>query len=1089
MTRVQRPEFKIANEKIFNGLTIEASAGSGKTFSVVGMVAIQLATRENLRISQILITTFTRNAAAELRDRVRRQLVSLHAALSNEDEPIAADNEIANWLAQNDRAARAARLDRAIREFDTATISTIHSVCARVLTIAGLPVVGEGRASSEIESLVATEVNSRIVTEFTEEDVASAGDIAAYSRRVVAAVKELLSSPRSVLSVDGAIDESGDDVSADIGRKTRHIVRTVAGRIADLTASDPTFDDLLLRTAEILGNGPNGDPAVAKAFRERFLLAVIDEAQDTDALQWEIFRSAFDADEDSRALITVGDPKQAIYRFRGADVQAYLANRDESKVQTLARNWRSDKQLVAAMNAVFADNEFGDGIEYLPVTTPDTAPDSSISGFPALSVINLGKQTNARSLVGPTARRVRQLLDGMEIEKQGKMRGLLPEDICVLVRSRTNGRLVEAALRALRIPAVSSGTESVMNGVVASDLTRVVKAMAEMSNESRLRLAAATAFLGADLTDIGAISDDELQKHGQTLLGWNNVLRRKGVGAWAHTMRSDTRIMTRLVSGREGERRETDFAHVIELLHAATKGKGCSAHDVLAAIEQLSELEATAETVSRRVESDRPAVQIMTVHASKGLEFPVVVVADLWKMNKSTGSIPSVPVFHRTEPDGTKHRVIDVGWVVGSGRADKAGADLKSAEEQAESRRLFYVAMTRAKHHVSLIHAGDDSGRVTDGIIDRIEEHADGSTYAIEPPPPPVAPYAPGSASTRALAAAPVTRTIRQTYQRLSFSGITKHHRGDSSTPVDTLDSVGGGEQDDDQIITVRSGYSDDSVKAGVPSMPLARLMGGTYFGKVMHKVYELLDFTAADLRGEVERVIDSVVVGAMANDRDALIDGVVLSLRTPLGGPLGDMRLADIAPTDRIAEMNFEIGLAGIDAGVTVSDVAALVRQTLVDVGRSDDDLVPYLEGLERSFRTQIVGLMNGSIDALLRVKNNGEDRYFVTDYKTNRLDLEGVNSMIDGYARHSMLDEMQKHDYPLQAIIYGVSVYRYLRWAQPGIDADAAVAGFAYFFVRGMVGPETPQTDDHRHGVFTWQAPVGLWSRLSDLFSGVKA
>ena len=1086
MTNVQRPEFKLKKNEVFNGLTIEASAGSGKTFSVVGVVAMQLATREDLRISQILITTFTRNAAAELRDRVRRQLVSLHAVLSNENVPIDVDNEVAHKLSQEDRAARAARLERAIREFDTATISTIHSVCARVLTIAGLPVVGEGRASSEIESLVATEVNSRIITEFTEADAADAGDIAAYSRRVVAAVKELLSSPRSVLSVDGNIDETGDDVSTELGRKTRHIVRTVATRIADLTASDPTFDDLLLRTAEILGNGPNGDPAVAATFRDRYRLAVIDEAQDTDALQWEIFRSAFDADEDSRALITVGDPKQAIYRFRGADVQAYLANRDESKVQTLARNWRSDKELVAAMNAVFADGEFGDGIGYLPVSTPDSAPDSSISGFPALSVIDLGKQTNARSLVVPTARRVRELLEGMKIEKKGNMVDLRPEDICVLVRSRTNGRLVEAALRELRIPAVSSGTESVMNGVVAADLTRVVKAMAEMSNESRLRMAAATVFLGADLTDIGAIDDHELQRHGQTLLEWNNVLRRKGVSAWANRIRSQEGVMTRLVSGRDGERRETDFAHVIELLHSATKGKGCGAHEVLAAIEQLSELEATAETVSRRVESDRPAVQIMTVHASKGLEFPVVVVADLWKMNKSSGPKPSVPVFHRTEPGGAKHRVIDVGWVVG--RADQSGADLKSAEEQAESRRLFYVAMTRAKHHVSLIHGGDDSARVTDGIIARIRENAPSGCYSVEGPVPKAAPYNPPAPVVTELTSAPFTAPVRQTYQRLSFSGITKHHRGDSATPVDAVEPAGGGDQDDDQIITIRSGYSDGAMRPDDPPMPIARLMGGTYFGKVMHKVYELLDFTAADLRAEVSRVIDSVVVGAMAADRDALVDGVVLSLQTPLGGPLGGLRLADIAPADRIAEMNFEMGLAGIDDGITVADVASTVKASLVEAGRGNDDLIPYLEGLERSFRTQLVGLMNGSIDALLRVRNSGEDRYFVSDYKTNRLDHENVAYMIDGYARESMLEEMQKHDYPLQAIIYGVSVHRYLRWAQPEIDADAAVAGFAYFFVRGMVGPGTPETEGHRHGVFTWQAPAGLWSRLSALFSGVK-
>jgi exodeoxyribonuclease V beta subunit len=114
-------------------------------------------------------------------------------------------------------------------------------------------------------------------------------------------------------------------------------------------------------------------------------------------------------------------------------------------------------------------------------------------------------------------------------------------------------------------------------------------------------------------------------------------------------------------------------------------------------------------------------------------------------------------------------------------------------------------------------------------------------------------------------------------------------------------------------------------------------------------------------------------------------------------------------------------------------------------------------------------------------------EQKFFITDYKTNRLDRDGVDTMINGYSRDSMLEEMEHHDYPLQALIYGVGVYRFLRWARPDIDADAAIAGFSYFFVRGMVGSETPIDGQHRHGVFSWEAPEGLWPALSDLFSRV--
>jgi len=203
------------------------------------------------------------------------------------------------------------------------------------------------------------------------------------------------------------------------------------------------------------------------------------------------------------------------------------------------------------------------------------------------------------------------------------------------------------------------------------------------------------------------------------------------------------------------------------------------------------------------------------------------------------------------------------------------------------------------------------------------------------------------------------------------------------------------------------------------------------------------------------------------------------------MGGQLGSLRLRDITRENRLDELGFEMGLANGDAKVTVSEIGRVVKSALVAAGRENDILMEYLNGVEQTFNTQLVGLMNGSIDALLRVQDGDEQKFYVTDYKTNRLDRDGVDTMIDGYSRTSMLEEMGHHDYPLQALIYGVSVYRFLRWARPHMDADVAIAGFAYFFVRGMVGEGTPINGDDRHGVFTWEAPSGLWPALSDLFS----
>jgi exodeoxyribonuclease V beta subunit len=165
MMSVQPNEFKVDDPSIFNGLVVEASAGSGKTFSVAGMVTLQLALREDLRVADILVTTFTRNAAAELRDRIRRQLVSLEKALRLNS--VKADDAVGQVLLSGDRLTYAGRLDRAIREFDTATIATMHSVCSKVLAMAGLVVAGEGRSGVEIDELIASEVNSAIISHFS----------------------------------------------------------------------------------------------------------------------------------------------------------------------------------------------------------------------------------------------------------------------------------------------------------------------------------------------------------------------------------------------------------------------------------------------------------------------------------------------------------------------------------------------------------------------------------------------------------------------------------------------------------------------------------------------------------------------------------------------------------------------------------------------------------------------------------------------------------------------------------------------------------------------------------------------------------
>jgi len=1083
MMSAEWEDFDILDPRLENGLVIEASAGTGKTFSVAAIVVRALSLDSSLRISQILVTTFTRNAAAELRDRIRRRLVSVESQL-RANAPRDSDS-LAVSLCGDNRLAYADNLARAIREFDTATISTIHSVCARILTIAGLPAVGD-ESSSDISELLNEVVNDMIISESLLGKQWDAG-------RLRNVVEERLRSPQSVLSFQPYV-RANELHKNDQMRHLCDLVEKCVGIIREKTEQDPTFDDMLRRAAEVFA-----DPyysSVAVSFSQRFALAIIDEAQDTDKVQWCIFQKVFTAEDVQRKLIAVGDPKQAIYRFRGADVEAYLNVRDPQKIRTLRQNWRSDSALITALNQLFADQSFGEGINYVPVSAQPNAPVSAVQGTLPLTIINIGQTNNKQRIIKPAARRVREILEVVSI-KRGEVIGPCElGDICVLVSSKASGRAIETELRRLGVSAVSSGTENVMEGEIAIAFRRLFEAMNKPYSISAIRLAASTVFFDKNLAEVGGLTDTEIEEIQLVLLKWGSIVRRSGVSALATTLRSTISIVECLVRGDDGERHETDFSHVVELLHSGSGGRGCSPSELLELFEELLRRDATSETVSRRIESDRDAVQIMTVHASKGLEFPVVVVTDLWKLNKPSRGART---FHRLieGSDGQKERVIDVGAIIE--RDDKNGKVAKKIEEEDETRRLFYVAMTRAQHHVSLIvgsrvdgSKNDGGPRATDGLLD--EGRFSSCEELVE-----IIPsvkigifdrYISKKTHNNNLETAPLPAPIVQSYQRMSFSSISKKHEGRQSNDVSLTDTSGGGFEDDD-VISIRSGYATSDVALGVSQMPFARLVGGTYFGKVMHSVYEHVDFAVSDLYSEVSRVVDEIVSGALLkHHRSHIIDGVMLSLQTPLGGLLGNSTLSSIQKRDRLDELNFELALASLADAVMVSDVGKVLLQSLRDSNRQDDVMWHYSQELTSSaFDIPLVGIMNGSIDALLRVSTDSGQQLIVTDYKSNRLDTDGDDSLIAGYDRQSMMSEMAHHNYPLQALIYGVAVHRYVRWRVPNVALRPQVGGIAYFFIRGMVGPDTPTVDQDRHGVFTWVAPLGLWESLSNLFSGVKA
>jgi exodeoxyribonuclease V beta subunit len=1090
--------FSLTEYPLPTGTIVEASAGTGKTYSVAAYVTHALAADESLRIGNILVTTYTRNAAAELRDRIRGRLVAT-ARLLRSGATEGRDALDAKLLAArpDDRLAMARRLERAVAEFDTATIGTIHSICARVLRMAGIE---PGTAGDEdlLERTVAEAVNDAVVTE------AAAGrgwDEERLAELVTAALRDPFIVPW--------FDPAGrPPEEQDLLERAAAIVQECVAAVQAAMRATPSFDDLLRLAWEEVRR-PERKGLVAE-LRRRFQLAIIDEAQDTSRLQWEFFHELFptspgEAGDDGRRLVAVGDPKQAIYGFRGADITAYLrfaAGEGAGRPRrSLATNYRSDGPLLESLNEALAAASFGPDIDYQAVEPAEHRGESRLVDLPPVEFIGAGEVWPADA----AARKVHELLDRGRFtagaadpgaESQLPMR---PRDICVLVRVNATGKRIGERLARAGIPVVSTGTASVMAGQVADDLRVLFEAMERPGSGSRVRRAAATVFFGYPLTDVGRLGEEAEQAVQERIAELHGILRARGIAAVKGAIMADVGMAGRLTAGSDGERHVVDLAHLVELLHDASRGRGSDARAMLEQMAELARRDEKSELVSRRVESDEDAVRIMSVHVAKGLEFPCVIVVDDWKEKDQAPRGPAV--FYA----GAERR-LDLAYALTGGASAPATAAVLAADNQ-EFRRLLYVALTRPRHHLCVI-------RRTDG--------ADGVLQAVitNPPPPRDAadlPRLPARWRPTATAApqvvpmvAPLPAEVKQTYRRTSFSGIVA-----AAAHAATSDHVRPGYGHDEAI----TGAADPAAREPLPpaavgptqaeatapdlaAFPLPDLPAGTAFGSAVHEIFERLDIDptadAAARAVAVARVVGEVATSNILRPHhEPLAAMIAAAIETPFGGPAGaafrDLRFADFAAADRLAELDFEMGLASLTAGVKASDVGRVLAASLP----AGDPLADYARLLAGpAFDIPLAGLINGSIDAVLRLPGRPADEplLVIADYKTNRLHRRDEAVPLAAYAPSRLVAAMEEHHYPLQALVYGTAVYRLLRWrlgpVKPaGWDPGGCLAGVVYGFTRGMHGPLTPMDEaGHRYGVFAWVPPPTIWRRLSDLFAGKR-
>jgi len=1064
--------FDLLHTELAGRNLIEASAGTGKTFTIAG-IYLRLVLELRLAVADILVVTFTEAATKELKERIRKRLKEAEEAFARGES---ADPLLAGLLQREPDHAEARRLlSNAVRSFDEAAIFTIHGFCQRTLQ----------ENPFESGSLCDTELltdQGTILREIAQ-DYWRINCYGAPRERIAAANAAGLS-PSSLLGMARRI---GSDPFASVipglppaVRETEEWLLSLRRGFFDYLAAElpkrkrtrnvRSFDDLLLDLHAALGRAGSLLPQL---IRERYRAALIDEFQDTDPVQFAIFDTIYPAGSPIPFFL-IGDPKQAIYSFRGADIFAYMEAAQKTEARhTLLENWRSEPPLIRAVNTIFGANQLPflfKAIPFSPVQPAQKERTLLTENCKSTAPLklwfaprgNAGKPINKGDawelLPEAVASEIARLLrEGACGKLKIGERGVQPGDIAVLVRANRQARLMQRALTRRGIPSVLCSAGNLFESEEAAELLRILTAVAEPGHEALLR--------GALATDLCGVSGDELARLSADEGAWEQVLeefrsyhelwKASGCMAMALSFLERRLVRERLLSAPLGERRLTNVLHAVETIHQAQMEGHLGMEGVIAWLACRITEEPKREEHEIRLETDEAAVQLVTIHKSKGLEYPIVFLPFCWS---EFGGKEEAALFH----DQKSGRVVlDIG---SPGLAGNQA--LARRESLAESLRLLYVALTRGKHRSYLVwgafkDAGnsalhyllhpnaqpDAKGQVSLSDQQMREELAglaassQGAIELITLPAADREPYRPQEADGSALSCRRFTGGIARDWRVASFTSLSsRHHQG---VELPDRDEAKAGEQEPARGVD----------PAGIFAFPR-----GAKAGIFLHEIFERLHFAS-------HRQTLEPLVGELLGRHNFAADwqgAVCAMVKNVLQAPLGEevLTLAGIGMERRLTELEFFFPLAAITSDRLREAVSRFSGQPF------PVDLTALFGQL--SF-APVQGMLRGFMD--LVIEQDG--RYYILDWKSNHL-----GNRVADYDQAGMRREMEQNFYPLQYLLYTVALDNYLKLRIADYDYDQHFGGVFYVFLRGV--------DGTGNGIFVDRPPKELIRELSEALIG---
>jgi exodeoxyribonuclease V beta subunit len=1209
------PELDIYDAELAGLNLVEASAGTGKTWTISGLY-VRLILELGLSVDQILVVTYTKAATAELQDRIRRRLREVLSAFETGES----DDDFCRRILElyGDRTEIARRLlGYAISGFDEAAVYTIHGFCQRLLNESAF----ESGADFDCELMPdETDLLLEIVDDFWRREVylASAAwadylaqtnqspdvwlseiqphvgkpflkiagpvepadeedDIARFGQAVLGAaevwhaertaieallldypnfnrtrvkpeslrnwlaetaeffgrwpaseqtpqpvvlpeVPPLLDLPEGLQrltpeALASAVKKACEPPRHPFFQRCRSVVEAdealrrnfeirlqcLKRRLIEFCDAEldqrksalqvVCYNDLLNRLASAL-DSEHGE-RLAETVSRRYRAALIDEFQDTDPIQYRIFRRIYG--DGGSPVFFVGDPKQAIYGFRGADIFSYLEARSNEGItrRTLKTNQRSERDLIAAVNALFVGHPKPFLLDEIPY--PEVRPaarqravlDIEGDGEEPFRFLLLppeqddkgkekpySKGAASRLTASATAFEIARLLNAAS---EGKARlgerNLNGGDIAVLVSTHVQARLIEDALLACGVPSVRQGQENVFSTPEAAELERILQAVAQPGREPLIKAALATELMNHTANAILELQKDEnaweaIFDRFQT---YHHVWLSEGFMPMFRRWFEDARITDHLPQFRDGERRLTNLLHLAELLQVESRKK--SSIDTLLgwfgrAIRSPSKSD---ETALLRLESDAKRVKIVTIHTSKGLEYPIVFCPFLWDGRLRQRKAQSVLLHAAGES------VLDLG-------SAKLEENRRQAvqEEMSENLRLLYVALTRAVYRCYVVWGNVRNGR------DKSEGfHSTAMAWLL---------HGGSTAPEDDPLAALETRLLEADtgFIAADIRGLAKRAPGCVSLgSVETRPvRYRGSEREDDSTLAVRpfrrpplypnwrmssfsaltTGRHSEAPDYDVlPESELPEAPGDSIFafprgaraGSCLHAILEEWDFACRDSERLAELVRRKLKAHGIG---DGWTPTVRQTIETALETPLDDsgLKLSDVPEEKRLVEMEFTYALRGGDSEA--------LRKLLADPRFQRDRR--YAEAARLLDFKHIEGYMKGFIDLVFEAAG----RYYLLDWKSNWLG----NTHAD-YAPDRLAAAMAREHYYLQFLIYTVALHRYLKQRLPSYDYETHFGGAYYLFLRGIA----PQK---KTGIF-WDKPTeALIEALDSLLMGTS-